>query len=321
MRAAKISDSVADHEIVSGFADIGLPLCQPLCAMLNESAEHCRPRRGCGYTQASRFIAQVANRPRQLSRGHSLDLFSEAGRKCLSPILLSAQRILGRAPVDMHELESIFEGLDSEDEAKQSLKLLSDSLLAVRNQCVLEESRVLLDICLSLLGAKLPTFESHVSLTEVNLSIGTCPEAERYFFEFAGGHVRRSGSFNIIVNSEDEPIAVEKVNIGDSHSCITLRPITLNDIILPPGSLVGVSYNDLPHSVVKCEQTKGLWIPYSLCSGFRFLRLTTLAISPINRARAFTTHLERQLQDNPFFDPLNTTLDDLRYMAEKQRSI
>jgi hypothetical protein len=53
------------------------------------------------------------------------------------------------------------------------------------------------------------------------------------------------------------------------------------------------------------------------CSGFRFLRLTTLAVSPEHRRRAFTTHFQAQL-DAGLFAPGEATIDQLRHVAEEQ---
>ena len=58
-------------------------------------------------------------------------------------------------------------------------------------------------------------------------------------------------------------------------------------------------------------------IPYSEINGFWFLRLTTLAISPENRARAFTTHYQQQVE-NGLFSPGTTRLQQLVDVATVQ---
>ena len=55
----------------------------------------------------------------------------------------------------------------------------------------------------------------------------------------------------------------------------------------------------------------------SSCEGFRLLRLTTLAISPENRQRAFTVHFKAQL-DAGLYAPGKTTIAQLRRVAEEQ---
>lgn len=61
----------------------------------------------------------------------------------------------------------------------------------------------------------------------------------------------------------------------------------------------------------------GVIIPVSRCAGFRFLRLTTIAVSPENRARAFTTHFQAQI-DAPLYLPGKATVAQLRAVALEQ---
>jgi hypothetical protein len=51
--------------------------------------------------------------------------------------------------------------------------------------------------------------------------------------------------------------------------------------------------------------------------GFRFLRLTTLAVSPENRERAFSAHFQSQV-DAGLFAPGDTTIEQLRVVAQEQ---
>jgi hypothetical protein len=63
------------HEIVRAFANEGLPLDQRLAEMLDEHFSHQTERRGYGYTQATRYLAVLLNRPRDLLSTDDLDLF------------------------------------------------------------------------------------------------------------------------------------------------------------------------------------------------------------------------------------------------------
>ena len=58
-------------------------------------------------------------------------------------------------------------------------------------------------------------------------------------------------------------------------------------------------------------------IPIAACSGFRFLRLSTLAVSPEHRERAFTTHFQAQVAAG-LFAPGGATIAQLRRLAEEQ---
>jgi hypothetical protein len=130
------------------------------------------------------------------------------------------------------------------------------------------------------------------------LKVGTCPLAEKYFLEISDGFVRRKGRVNVLISDAGEPLLLEKLNLGDNHSCISVTEVVLNGVRLPPGCLFGV-------------------IPVRRCTGFRFLRVTTLAVSPQNRRRAFTTHFQSQL-DAGLFAPGEATIEQLRRVAEDQ---
>lgn len=307
------------HEVVDAFQSIGLPLNRKLEAMLNEHPEHQRPRRGCGFTQASRLLADYINQPRSFTHKGDLQIFSEPAQKKLLRMIAVGTAVLSRPPSGINDLRHALQVCgDSVNTIQEDIDQLFN-LETLASQLQLEESQLIVDLMLSLLGGG----EKQNSCVELNhyadaLAIGTCPEAERYFLEFAGGYLRRQGIINILTDNHGRPVAVEKINVGDSHSCITLRDVWLNGARLPAGSLIGTTYRVLPIDLPQCADFSGAWMPVSMCEGFRFLRLTTLAVSPANRTRAFSNHLKRQLEGSPFFDPLNTRLSDLEHIAKKQ---
>jgi hypothetical protein len=149
-----------------------------------------------------------------------------------------------------------------------------------------------------------------------DLKIGTCPLAEKYFLELADAFVRRKGLANVLVSSRGEPVLIEKLNLGDDHSCISVAPVVLNGVRLPPGSLLGVRYDE-PKGRRKNKTLPGEVIPIDSCVGFRFLRLSTLAVSPAHRERAFTAHFQAQVAAG-LFAPHEATIGQLRRLAEKQ---
>src|SRR6185312_9385511 len=63
------------HEIIRVFAGHGLALNDTLVEMLSEHFSHRTERRGCGFTQATRHLAVLVNRPREKNRDTILDLF------------------------------------------------------------------------------------------------------------------------------------------------------------------------------------------------------------------------------------------------------
>lgn len=148
------------------------------------------------------------------------------------------------------------------------------------------------------------------------LKVGTCPLAEKYFLEISDGFVRRKGRVNVLISDAGEPLLLEKLNLGDNHSCISVTEVVLNGVRLPPGCLFGVQ-RDEGIEVMPNSKLPGSVIPVRRCTGFRFLRVTTLAVSPQNRRRAFTTHFQSQL-DAGLFAPGEATIEQLRRVAEDQ---
>ena len=198
----------------------------------------------------------------------------------------------------------------------QALERAAEALRGLPALLEREESRLLASMISHLvLSAPEPEVVA-LSAWPDDLKIGTCPLAEKYFLELADGFVRRKGLVNVLVAPSGEPLLVEKINLGDDHSCISLLPLSLNGVVLPPGSLFGVRYDqqavqrkgrNLPGQIIAVEQ----------CAGFRFLRLSTLAVSPANRSRAFSAHFEAQLAAG-LFAPGEATVAQLRGIAQGQ---
>ena len=91
----------------------------------------------------------------------------------------------------------------------------------------------------------------------------------------------------------------------------------MNGIRLPVGCLFSVSYDPEKVQSRPNKEFKGNVIPIDEIDGFWFLRVTTLAVSPKNRARAFTTHFKQQV-DNGLFSPDSTELNQLLHVAKDQ---
>jgi hypothetical protein len=269
--------SEADHELLRVFAEHGFRLNSPLQEMLNEHYSHRTERRGAGYTQATRHLARFVNQARCLGEHSALPgLFA-----CLA------------ATTSMDDLQIL-------------------PALLQR-----EESRLLAAIIVDLVFPQTAAGPAHeLPSWPEDLKIGTCPLAEKYFLELAEAFVRRKGLANILVAQDGEPLLIEKLNLGDDHSCISVAPLILNGVSLPPGSLFGVHYQGQV-ALRKNRALPGEIIPVTRCSGFRFLRLSTLAVSPGGRARAFTSHFQAQLAAG-LFAPGETTIAQLRRLAERQ---
>jgi hypothetical protein len=246
--------------------------------MLGEHYSHRTERRGCGFTQASRHLAVLVNRARDPSQDAVGQLFpwGHAKQEELGLVLLALSAQLQR------------------EESRLLASIIADLVLPATELTGVQE---------------LPPFLGE-------LKVGTCPLAEKYFLEVSDGFVRRKGRINVLTSEAGEPLLIEKLNLGDNHSCISVAEVVLNGVRLPPGCLFGVK-RDEGVEVMPNSKLPGNIIPVSRCTGFRFLRLTTLAVSPQNRRRAFTTHFQSQL-DAGLYAPGEATIEQLRRIAEDQ---
>ena len=265
-----------DHELLRVFAAHGCPLNATLREMLNEHYSHRTERRGAGFTQATRHLARLVNRPRELGDHFAAPLFESPGKTARS-------EVFARLPGELER----------------------------------EESRLLAAIIADLVSPR----EGTDAITQLapwpdDLKIGTCPLAEKYFLELAEAFVRRKGLANVLVSQADEPLLIEKINLGDDHSCISVAPLILNGVALPPGSLFGVRYEGAI-GLRKNRELPGEIIRISDCAGFRFLRLSTLTVSPKHRERAFTSHFQAQVAAG-LFAPGETTIEQLYRLAMRQ---
>lgn len=280
------AESVMEHELTRVAAAHGLHLNATLTEMLNEHFSHRTERRGCGYTQATRHLAVLVNQPPGRQHETALKLFPRWARD---------------GGHDPHSAASV--------------ALLHRQVTTLIGALEREESRLLAGLIADLLAPGGPGPRALPPCFEV-LKIGTCPLAEKYFLEIADGFVRRKGRANVFVSEQGEPVLLEKLGLGDDHSCVSVTELELNGVRLPPGCLFGARYDE--RAPARANRTlPGAVIPVRACEGFRFLRLTTLAISPENRARAFSAHFQAQL-DAGLYAPGQATIAQLARVAREQ---
>ena len=142
--------------------------------------------------------------------------------------------------------------------------------------------------------------------------------AENFFLKIAHGKMLRQGRINIFVDAQNTPLLLEKLNMGDDHSCISLQPLLMNGVRIPAGSLFSVSYDaELIQQFPACPDVKGHIIPHHAIQGFWFLRLTTLAISLKIAHVLFSTHYAQQVAHG-LFSPGSTQLQQLIDLAQQQ---
>ncbi|HET8897865.1 MAG TPA: hypothetical protein VFN09_03700 [Rhodanobacteraceae bacterium] len=298
------------HELCRAFVDVDLPLKPKLAEMLDEHFSHHTERRGCGLTQATRCLAERINLPRSPLAVQDLGLFDERQSQGVEAVAQSALaagwaggwRSLDRMPVDARRRLA-------PAKVVERLVELAARLDAVAAAIELPESQLIHGLIADLVGQPRATNDC-ASLPGMpdKPDIGSCSAAEEYFLEIAHGRVRRGGQVNVIADARGQPLLVEKMQLGESHSALSIQPIVMNGVRLPAGSLFALQRRDpdtaqpLPH---------GALLSLDCIEEARFLRFTTLAVAPEHRARAFKYQLEAQIR-NDMFSPKVTTLDDMR---------
>lgn len=266
-----LEDEKIVSPVVEAFKKCGYPLNRQLVNMLNEGKEHQGGRKGSGYTQASRHLASYLRRKRS---NKDIRIFDDA--------------IIDR-------LEDFLD-YESEEEIDLKSKIDIGKLHEALNEIETEEGRLIAEIIVSIFDPKTPDGdETILSSPKKEIKIGTCTTSEVYFFHYFEEGIfsfNEWAQMNILVDENNNPIMVEKVNIGESHSAITLTDCIVNGVKIPKGSLVGIKYDD---NIEKIQIDKGgSKIQIKDCEGFEFLRFTTLVVSPENRERAFGEHFEFQ---------------------------
>lgn len=260
----------SNHEIVTQLASCQLLVHPTLKDMLNEDSSHQTERRGCGYTQATRYVADFIN---PVESKHLSKLFHADVRKEINHCI--------------------------DQQPNQALK---EKLANCQKKLSFEESHIFFNILTDLFFPVTNPDSSIQGLLE-KPKVGSCTLAEKFFLEIAHECAPRTGLINIIVDQNNQPLLLEKVNMGDSHSCISLRPLYLHGICLPIGSLfatTAISHSTQLGYYPACQSMKGNVIPIDDYQGFWFLRLSTLAISVENRKRAFGQHLKWQIENGLF---------------------
>ncbi|WP_386066135.1 hypothetical protein ACFJIW_16505 [Tahibacter sp. UC22_41] len=302
------------HEIVTAFAQIGLPLRRTLAEMLDEHFSHHTERRGCGYTQATRHLSSLINAPRDPLVGADLDLFADwprAETERLAERAIAAGWEYGWRRLDLADAPAQLLG---DDPLFAELRSLRPRVDAVRATLAFEESLLFVDLLRDVLGGSERRAPTLPAMRE-KPTIGSCSQAEEYFLEIAQRRIRRGGAVNTVVDDDGRPLLLEKVGLGESHSALVVQPVCIDDVWIPPGALCALRYVDpLPPSR---PTRNGLCFPYQALAEVRFLRLTTLSVAPAARERAFRAQLRAQVQAN-MLSPSTCTLEQLHRFAQEQ---
>lgn len=317
-----------NHELVCVFETHLHPLAGRLVEMLNEHYSHQTERRGCGYTQATRVMAEYINQPRDALSFNDLSLLEKYDTTALSYILnhaeqygvvLDSWRNLDRNKSvssflidDSNKGSEFYQALEKEVQFQRDLR-------ALRQYVKLEESLLLFDFIEDIILPETAQVGLSINIKQLEEKpkVGSCPMAENFFLKIAHNNLLRKGEVNLFVDEQQRVVLLEKLNMGDDHSCVNVLPIMMNGVRLPEGCLFSVAYDYEAVHKSNNRHWKGVMIPLNEVEGFWFLRLTTLAVSPTNRARAFNNHYEQQVR-NGLFNPGVTTIKQLRDVATEQ---
>lgn len=318
-----------NHEILKLFARRLHPLSAKLTDMLNEHFLHQTERRGCGYTQATRVMAEFINQPRNNQDFEDLRLLADYSVSGLKTVVQQAAAHQLELPQGWRNLDHnpqvdalLAQNPNPRDAYENYLKqevAFQTILRSLTSEVALEESKLL---CALIEDIILPKDADALGLSSIKTlaekpKVGSCPMAEKFFLEIAHRKLLRLGEINIFVNSNNQPLLLEKMNMGDNHSCINLVPVMMNGVRLPAGCLFSTEYDIETLQKHPNRRLKGWVVPLEQCEGFWFLRLTTLAVSPKNRARAFSTHFQQQVK-NGLFSPESVTMSQLLTVAQEQ---
>lgn len=309
-----------NHELVIAFEQAGLGLHKTLCEMLDEHPSHRTERRGCGYTQATRFLSTYINRPRVAEDAFDLGIFADWPKhltESLARLAIAAGwrqgwRGLHRAAPDAIDRLA-------PPALAMALARLSTQLADIETRMQREESRLLLRLIRNIIDPAMPAssepFAPDIPAMLEKPEIGSCSQAEEFFLEIAHGRIRRGGRVNLFVDNDDRPLLVEKIGLGESHSAMAVAPVSICGVALPPGALFALAYPDdaTPLRTLACGQA----IRLDTIVQARFLRLTSLAVSPQMRQRAFSAQLDAQIRGN-MLSPRTTTIEDLQTFASAQ---
>ena len=306
------------HELTEQFSRHGLRLARTLEEMLDEHPSHCTERRGCGYTQATRFLSTHVNEPGAPDDTHDLAVFEDWPLRetgFATAALLAAGWPHGWRR--LHELDLAGRAAAAQfSGVVDALAALEARIGAIHAALQWPESRLIVRLLRHVLmrdgGASdiLPPMP-------LKPQIGSCSQAEEFFLELAHARVRRGGSVNVFVDDDDRPLLIEKMNLGESHSAIVLEDVCLNGVDLPAGSLCALAHVD---NASASATRYGLRLPMRAIAEARFLRLTTLAVEPCDRRRAFSAQLEAEVRGR-MLSPETTTLEELRGFAAEQAGV
>ena len=89
------------------------------------------------------------------------------------------------------------------------------------------------------------------------------------------------------MDKEGKPLFIEKINVGNSYSCLSLAPVICNGYRIEAGAIFIVEETVNDESLNNPSPEKGISgiLDISSCKRFKFLRYSMLTIPPEERAK------------------------------------
>lgn len=124
--------------------------------------------------------------------------------------------------------------------------------------------------------------------------VGQCIMAEKHMLAYVSGkHTKpEGGHVNLILDDDDSPLMLEKINLGDTHSCISLKPLRIDGVLIPAGAILSAEPGTLEpiRSKMRWFSKKEGGINYvtkvNNYKGFKFVRMSILSVPEEIRASA-----------------------------------
>ncbi len=278
----EMQEKYENKEVSDAFKEAGMPLDWRLVGMLEESEEHQGGRRGSGFTQASRYMADMVRSERS---SKDFKIFDDSFRNEIEDDFFKngnqdkLKTVDFRDYVDKNKLKEISDKVKGPG-SKLLLGMISDTFNSSEKDTTL---------------ATLPS-------SKEKMEIGTCTTAENYFFDYMKGNTMYGDNFkdktakmNIFKDEKGQPLFMEKIGLGENHSAISLKDFYLNGIKIPAGSLVALQY-DKPNNEDMTSSKNGIVLSSNILQVVEFLRFTTLVVEPKDREQTFGEHFKWQKQ-------------------------
>ncbi len=246
-----------NHEVITVLENAGFEMPVGLKEMLNEDSGHQGGRKGCGFTQATRFLAESIR---------------EKSDRIKSAYYSSKREVL--EAIDMRDIGDM---KDMKPESKLILRMLADIYDARPKR------------------SHVPELPSLGERPEIGTCTTAEIYFFEYLYD-TGWPIVGDKKMNFILDEKGEAIFIEKVGLGDNHSALSLKHFYTNGVLIPPGSLVALKYSDDAIGDPTISY-KGNIIQSSDLEGVDFLRFTPLVAKPEDRARAFWSHVYFQIQN------------------------